>query len=236
MLLMKQSLIFHIQKHHLEQIRTYEETKTPIMLMENCCYDRFELLATAMARRGLFGEIVHCRGAYGHDIRDIVANILTAVLPEQAGIWSYPRSEHMEEKDIDNECVIMNMINSMIGRVHLASKLYLLNEELQKLIKEGIDCYKYLVQYRNDSIPFFPYGLAKYGDKHLAFGYKNDKKAILFVYNLKDTSSIKVKLKNAKRVKLIYPLNETTNFEFINQNLIFKPHREKIARVFEIDY
>lgn len=166
----------------------------------------------------------------------IVANILTAVLPEQAGIWSYPRSEHMEEKDIDNECVIMNMINSMIGRVHLASKLYLLNEELQKLIKEGIDCYKYLVQYRNDSVPFFPYGLAKYGDKHLAFGYKNDKKAILFVYNLKDTSLIKVKLKNAKRVKLIYPLNETTNFEFINQNLIFKPHREKIARVFEIDY
>lgn len=55
-----------------ELVRTYEETKTPIMLMENCCYDRFELLATAMARRGLFGEIVHCRGAYGHDIRDEV--------------------------------------------------------------------------------------------------------------------------------------------------------------------
>lgn len=53
-------------------VRTYEETKTPIMLMENCCYDRFELLATAMARRGMFGEIVHCRGAYGHDIRDEV--------------------------------------------------------------------------------------------------------------------------------------------------------------------
>ena len=30
----------------------------------------------------------------------IISNILTAVLPEQAGIWSYPRSEHMNEKDI----------------------------------------------------------------------------------------------------------------------------------------
>ena len=30
-----------------------ERTKTPIMMMENCCYDRFELLATAMARAGI---------------------------------------------------------------------------------------------------------------------------------------------------------------------------------------
>lgn len=51
-------------------VKTYEETKTPVMMLENCCYDRFELLATSMARKGLFGEIVHCHGSYGHDIRD----------------------------------------------------------------------------------------------------------------------------------------------------------------------
>lgn len=54
-------------------VRTQEKTGTPYMLMENCCYDRGELLATAMARKGLFGEIVHCQGAYGHDIRNEVA-------------------------------------------------------------------------------------------------------------------------------------------------------------------
>ena len=53
-------------------VKTYEETKTPIMMMENCCYDRFELLSTALVRKGLLGEIVHCKGAYGHDIRDEV--------------------------------------------------------------------------------------------------------------------------------------------------------------------
>ena len=37
--------------------------------MENCCYNRDELLATAMARKGLFGKIVHCSGAYAHDLR-----------------------------------------------------------------------------------------------------------------------------------------------------------------------
>lgn len=51
-------------------VRTYEETKTPFLFLENCCYDRTELLVTAMARKGLIGEIVHCSGAYGHDLRE----------------------------------------------------------------------------------------------------------------------------------------------------------------------
>ena len=50
-------------------VAAYEETKTPFMLMENCCFAKEELLATAMARAGKFGEIVHCSGAYGHDLR-----------------------------------------------------------------------------------------------------------------------------------------------------------------------
>lgn len=54
-------------------VRAYEETKTPIMFLENCCYGKYELLATNMARDGLFGEIVHCHGAYAHDLRREVA-------------------------------------------------------------------------------------------------------------------------------------------------------------------
>lgn len=55
-----------------ELVRTYEETKTPIMMMENCCFDRFELLSLNLARAGKLGEIVHCHGAYSHDLRDEV--------------------------------------------------------------------------------------------------------------------------------------------------------------------
>ncbi len=51
-------------------VRAYEETKTPFMFLENCCYDNFELLCTTLARKGSFGEIVHCHGAYSHDLRD----------------------------------------------------------------------------------------------------------------------------------------------------------------------
>ena len=50
-------------------VHTYEETKTPIMFMENCCFDKFELLTTAVARRGKLGKIVHCHGSYAHDLR-----------------------------------------------------------------------------------------------------------------------------------------------------------------------
>lgn len=54
-------------------VRTYEETKTPFMFLENCCFGRDELLATAMTRKGLFGDVVHCSGAYAHDLRQEVA-------------------------------------------------------------------------------------------------------------------------------------------------------------------
>ena len=56
-----------------ELVRWQEQTGTPYMFMENCCYNKSELLATALARKGLFGTIVHCAGAYGHDLRQEVA-------------------------------------------------------------------------------------------------------------------------------------------------------------------
>ena len=40
------------------------------MILENCCYDFFELLTLNMNRQGLFGEIVHGEGAYIHTLID----------------------------------------------------------------------------------------------------------------------------------------------------------------------
>ena len=54
-------------------VRTFEETGTPCMLLENCCYGRDELMILNMVRQGLFGEIVHCQGGYRHDLRDEVS-------------------------------------------------------------------------------------------------------------------------------------------------------------------
>ena len=55
-------------------VRTYEDTKTPIMFMENCCFDKFELLTTAAVRSGKLGKIVHCHGSYAHDLRNEISS------------------------------------------------------------------------------------------------------------------------------------------------------------------
>ncbi|MBQ7923040.1 MAG: Gfo/Idh/MocA family oxidoreductase [Clostridia bacterium] len=55
-------------------VRTYEETGTPFMFLENCCYGRLELMALNMAQQGMFGEIVHCAGAYHHNLAGQVCN------------------------------------------------------------------------------------------------------------------------------------------------------------------
>ena len=59
--------------HCYQLVHTQESTGTPYMFMENCCWGKSELLATTMARAGLFGEVVHCAGAYAHDLRKEVA-------------------------------------------------------------------------------------------------------------------------------------------------------------------
>lgn len=54
-------------------VHTYEQTGTPFMFLENCCYGRREMMALNMARQGVLGEVVHCHGGYHHDLREEIA-------------------------------------------------------------------------------------------------------------------------------------------------------------------
>jgi predicted dehydrogenase len=51
-----------------ELVETSEKTKKHMMMLENCCYDFFELLTLNMVRNGMFGELIHAEGAYLHDL------------------------------------------------------------------------------------------------------------------------------------------------------------------------
>lgn len=55
-------------------VHTVEETGTKFMFLENCCWGRTEMLCMNMAHMGLFGEIMHCTGAYLHDLRREISN------------------------------------------------------------------------------------------------------------------------------------------------------------------
>ena len=49
-------------------VNTSERTRKHCMMLENCCYDFYELTCLNMAQQGVFGEIVHVEGAYCHNL------------------------------------------------------------------------------------------------------------------------------------------------------------------------
>jgi predicted dehydrogenase len=50
-------------------VDTSERTQKHCMMMENCCYNREELMILNMCRLGVFGELLHGEAAYIHDLR-----------------------------------------------------------------------------------------------------------------------------------------------------------------------
>ncbi len=72
-------------------VNTAEQTQKHCMQLENCNYDFFEIATLNMAQKGLFGEIVHCEGAYIHDLRWL--NF------DENGYWNMWRLKHLEKED-----------------------------------------------------------------------------------------------------------------------------------------
>jgi len=51
------------------------------VMMENCCYDRREMLTLMLVRKGLFGDLLHAECGYLHDLRSIKFS------KEGEGLW-----------------------------------------------------------------------------------------------------------------------------------------------------
>ncbi|WP_326984462.1 Gfo/Idh/MocA family oxidoreductase [Chryseobacterium sp. MYb264] len=67
-----------------EFVKAYEETKVPIFMMENVCYRRDIMAVLNMVRKGMFGELVHGRGGYQHDLRGVLFN--DGITPYNSGV------------------------------------------------------------------------------------------------------------------------------------------------------
>jgi len=52
-------------------VETAERTRRHCVMMENCCYNRPELMVLNMVRKGMLGEILHAEAGYLHDLRAI---------------------------------------------------------------------------------------------------------------------------------------------------------------------
>ena len=49
-------------------INLSESKRLHVMMLENCCYDFFELNSLHMAQQGLLGEVIYVQGAYRHEL------------------------------------------------------------------------------------------------------------------------------------------------------------------------
>ena len=67
-------------------VETSESTGKHCVMMENCCYDRAELMILNMVRQGLLGELLHGECGYLHDLRDIKFS------DEGEGLWRLAHS------------------------------------------------------------------------------------------------------------------------------------------------
>lgn len=175
----------------------------------------------------------------------ITANIFASVLPEQAAVWSYPvdselydpRNEEIVNERVSRERVVMNMVNSILGRIHLASRINLLDEEKRALIKEGIELYDKIRDDKLISLPYLPKGYANFGDKTVASGLLCGEKLYLAVWNLGGERHVEIKLPeiSVKDAKVVYPLSLETKFSFGNSSLTVDFTEDMQARIFEID-
>jgi predicted dehydrogenase len=52
-------------------VETAEKKKRHCIMMENCCYDRPEMLCLNLVKKGLLGEIFHAEAGYLHDLREV---------------------------------------------------------------------------------------------------------------------------------------------------------------------
>ncbi|MEW5980879.1 MAG: Gfo/Idh/MocA family oxidoreductase [Acidobacteriota bacterium] len=62
-------------------VEVAEKTRRHCIMMENCCYDRPEMLCLNLVKKGLLGEILHAEAGYLHDLREVKFS------SEGEGLW-----------------------------------------------------------------------------------------------------------------------------------------------------
>ncbi|MBO4572999.1 MAG: alpha-galactosidase [Clostridia bacterium] len=231
------------QKAYLDWARTmiarypnviFETCSSGGMRMDDKTLSQFDMVSTS-------DQTLYYKYPY------IVGNVFSAVLPEQAGVWSYPVNSYDDGDDkfepteecvrrrVSGEIVAMNMINALLGRMHLSSHVELLSKENQALIKEGIAYYEKLVEMKKRALPVFPLGFTDFRADNVAAGLKDGDKIYLAVWHLKGDKEVKIPFKrNVAKANVGYPLNMPIEYCSEKNVLTVRFSEEKQARLFEI--
>jgi predicted dehydrogenase len=104
-------------------VETSEKTRRHCIMMENCNYDRFEMMVLNMVEQGVLGELIHARCGYLHDLREVKHDM------QGEGVW---RRHHSMISDGDlypthglgpvSQCLDINRGNIFDSLVSMGSK------------------------------------------------------------------------------------------------------------------
>ncbi len=175
----------------------------------------------------------------------IVGNVFSAVLPEQAGVWAYPVENALYDKDneaatnakVSHEHIVINMLNAMLGRFHMASRLHLLDADKKALIKEAVEVYNRMTPDKLQSVPYLPKGYTYVDDTFVAVGLQTAQKVYLGVWNLNGQRHVTLPLPDitVKDVSVAYPKSLQTQFSFDSSSVTVDFTEDEQARLFEIE-
>lgn len=186
---------------YLEWIRQ-EKEKYPGIIWENCASGGLRM-DYAMLRNM---DIQSVSDQEDYKIMALIAsNSASAVLPEQAGIWCYPRREN------DRNAVIVNLVSAMLFRIHMGGHLAELSEDNFLLVKEGVACYKRIREEIAEGIPFWPIGFSCFDADWLCFGLHCQSRDFLAVIRREtETETLEISVrKDRKAASILYPADCT---------------------------
>ena len=83
-----------------ELVHTSERTGMPCMMLENVCYRRDVMAVLNMVREGLFGEMIHARCGYQHDLTPYIFNDDLEFGPGTGSVATW-RTEHYLKRNGD---------------------------------------------------------------------------------------------------------------------------------------
>ncbi|MBQ7369766.1 MAG: alpha-galactosidase [Clostridia bacterium] len=161
----------------------------------------------------------------------IACNLASYLVPERMGVWSYPIAGQTDLQ------VNMNLVNGVLFRMQLAGEVHKLGEEQSQLVKDGVDFYNSIKDFKKRATPYLPMGYCKFFDQTIAFGLKDESKLLLAVYNLSGDRQKKINLSGLKAnsVKRVFPFRSTANAKLENGELIVAFEHDEEAAIFELE-
>lgn len=203
-------------------------TRKPNLVIEGCASGGMRLdhkTLSLFALGNTSDQVYYNRTPY------IACNLASYLVPERMGVWSYPIAGQTDEQ------VNMNLVNGVLFRMQLAGEIYKLDEKQSALIKDAVDFYNSIKDFKKNATPYLPMGYCEFFDKTVAFGLKGEGKLLLAVYNLSGEKQKKIPLPSLKvnSVKTVFPFRSTAKANLENGELAVKFEHDEEAVIFELE-